>query len=278
MTVQIPFQLSLDESYIDTLAGILGGGSPQKIATTDLIFALISALTIAPVNGILKGDGVAFGVASAGADYAPGTASLPTGLLKNTALTGALQIASAGADYYAPGGADISVADGGSGASNAPDACKNFGVPYILDHSAVSISCPNDLLEHALKTITIPAHAIGANGFLVLKTMWSWTNSANIKTAKIKLGGMSGAEFMNIAVTTSSTFQTQTHIYNAGAENAQKGWLKNSPICFTTAGSAMASGAIDTAVSQDLVITGQKASASESLTLEQYTVIVFPKA
>jgi hypothetical protein len=54
------------------------------------------------LTGMLKGDGVQIVVATLGTDYAPGTASLASGLLKSTTTTGALSIATLGTDY-APG-------------------------------------------------------------------------------------------------------------------------------------------------------------------------------
>lgn len=45
--------------------------------------------------------------------------SLSTGIVKNTNGTGVLSIASAGTDYYNPGGTDVALADGGTGVSLA---------------------------------------------------------------------------------------------------------------------------------------------------------------
>ena len=57
-----------------------GGGSPQLTLTTS-------------VNGMIKGNGSAMSMATSGTDYAPGTSSLATGILKSTTATGALSIA-----------------------------------------------------------------------------------------------------------------------------------------------------------------------------------------
>lgn len=48
--------------------------------------------------------------------------ALATGLLKNTTVTGVLSIAVEGTDYYAPGGTDVAIADGGTGQSTAQNA------------------------------------------------------------------------------------------------------------------------------------------------------------
>ncbi|MBW8308079.1 MAG: hypothetical protein K0M45_00295 [Candidatus Paracaedibacteraceae bacterium] len=55
-------------------------------------------------------------------------ADLATGLLKNTTGTGILSSANEGVDYYAPGGTNVAVADGGTGASTATLARTNLGL------------------------------------------------------------------------------------------------------------------------------------------------------
>ena len=62
-----------------------------------------AAITITTsVNGVLKGNGTSISAATSGTDYAPGTSTLATGIVKSTTTTGALTIAVAGTDYQAP--------------------------------------------------------------------------------------------------------------------------------------------------------------------------------
>lgn len=64
---------------------------------------------------------------------------LASGLVKNTTGTGVLSIAAAGTDYYAPGATDVAVADGGTGASDAPTARTNLGLVIGTDVVAKSV-------------------------------------------------------------------------------------------------------------------------------------------
>lgn len=62
--------------------------------------------------------------------------ALATGIVKNTTTTGVQSIAVEGTDYYAPGGTDVAVADGGTGASTLTGILKGNGTSAITAYNS----------------------------------------------------------------------------------------------------------------------------------------------
>ena len=95
-----------------------------------------------PAADVLTALGVGGGISPADATYITQTAngtltaeqalgSLATGVLKNTTTSGVLSIAAQGTDYWAPGGTDVAVADGGTGASTLTGLLQGNGTSAI---------------------------------------------------------------------------------------------------------------------------------------------------
>lgn len=147
----------------------------------------------------------------------------------------------------------------------------------VLGGSAVPVSGAADTNENILATVVVPARAMGLNGILRITALWSYTNSGNNKILQIRLGGIAGDIFGAATVTTTAALRQQVQVQNRNSAASQVvlsgigtgGWGT------TTAGVATATR--DTAVAADLVFTGTKASAGETLTLESYLVeLVIP--
>jgi len=153
------------------------------------------------------------------------------------------------------------------------EMCATLGTWRVLARSAVAASVTGSTSETTLASVTIPANAMGANGVLRISAEWSYTNSANNKTLRTRLGGLSGAVFDTIVPTTNAYQRRQCEIKNRNAANVQLG----PPSGFAgggwgTATNAVATGALDTTVAQTLVLSGQLASAGETITLQSYLV------
>lgn len=142
----------------------------------------------------------------------------------------------------------------------------------VLAQSAVAVPLTGSTSETTLATITVPAGAMGANGRIEIATDWSYTSSANNKTIKIKLGA---TQLYSLSQTTSTGMGTRTSVANRNSASSQR--------CLTLGhnGSAInvgfATSAIDTSASTDITITGQLVVGTETVTLESYQVLLYPK-
>jgi hypothetical protein len=148
----------------------------------------------------------------------------------------------------------------------------------VLAASAVAVSHTGDTDETALASIDLPGGAMGPNGALRVSTQWGYTNSANSKTKRYRLGGLGGSTIMAITANTSASAQHQRTIQNRNAEDAQVSAGAGFGNSFGMSGNTPATTAIDTSADQTLVISGQLANAGETLTLESYLVEVCYRA
>lgn len=162
------------------------------------------------------------------------------------------------------------------GISGVPNTATAVGpngasgvLPLVIAKSAVAVSGAANTNENTLATISIPAGSMGPNGVLRVYTSWACTNSANNKTFRIKLGSTSyGAQVSTTitGLTMSSVIQNRndaaSQIASSGVMSASSGLLSQ----LNTTGTE------NTASALNLTLTGQKASAGETLTLNNYMV------
>lgn len=141
---------------------------------------------------------------------------------------------------------------------------------YMAAMSAVPVATPAATGENVLATIKIPGGMIGLNGRVILDMLWSMTNNANVKTGRVRLGGLAGSILSASTLTSFLAARTFSLFYNRNALNSQIGFGGGSGV--GTTGGANFTSAIDTSVDQDLVITGAKALAGDSMVLEAYSV------
>lgn len=287
----------------DTEIGFNGGdrftGGTKRFANTGLKIYDTNAshlLTIAPGSNITAnrtltlttGDAdrtlTISGNATVSQDYSstgsptfanPAVTTIELGHASDTTLarSGAGDMTIEGNAVYRAGGTDVPVADGGTGASTSRAACANLVTWYVIGMSAVAASVSASTSEETLATVAIPAGAMGANGALRVRLQWTVTNSANNKTFKVRLGGIGGTAFRDIVATTVVGVTDEIVIQNRNSASSQVGRAAAAATYgFGTTGAGATTGTINTSNAQDLVITGQKASSGETLTLESYIV------
>lgn len=136
--------------------------------------------------------------------------------------------------------------------------------------------------ETVLATVTIPGGYLGANGVIRITSVWSATDNANTKTARIKFGasgeGTSGVEFYTLDMATKATLRQQTQIMNNGSASAQIA----GPKALSESGFGLSDGLIvtdttDTASDVDVIFTAQLANSADTISLEAYTIEILKR-
>ena len=147
----------------------------------------------------------------------------------------------------------------------------------VLAASSVAVNLTGSASETVMATISIPGGVIGPNGQLRIRTIWTATNNANNKTRRVRFGaaaaGTGGTLMMGIASASVVSMQHLTQFGNRGVANSQVGAATGAGTGgFTESTSACATASIDTGSACEIAITGQLASAGDTLTLESYSV------
>lgn len=148
-------------------------------------------------------------------------------------------------------------------------------LPSILDQGAAGVSHTGDTVETTLATITIPAGAMGINGRIEVRCRWSFSGTAGTKTPRIKFGATTIVG--TAAGATITAYRHNAEVANRGAANSQYTYIEgmnSSAASLMTTGTA----AIDTTAAVNIAITGQLAAAADTIKLESYQVLLFPKA
>lgn len=144
---------------------------------------------------------------------------------------------------------------------------------YSLAQSAAAVSHTGDTNEFTFATITLPAGTLGINARVEVLVDFTYPTSANVKTLKVKLGATA---MINVAPTTTTGMLFNLVFANRGSAASQR--FRGNTLASNNAGVQLAgTAAIDTTAAADITITGQLASAAETLILESYSVTIYPK-
>jgi len=146
-----------------------------------------------------------------------------------------------------------------------------IGLPAagVLKQSAVPASVTGTLSETTLATIAVPAGAMGVNGSLRITTLWSLPNNANTKSFKVRFGGI---DFLGYSTTAAQSLQVLTIIRNRGAANSQVAGPLAVSSSYSSSVGAVTTSAIDTSLSQSIVLAAQLGNTADAVTLEAYAV------
>lgn len=146
----------------------------------------------------------------------------------------------------------------------------------VLAASAVAVTHTGDTNETALATITVPANSLGANGVLRITAVFSMTNDASTKTARIRYSSITGTIYNTTPVTTSASVTMLRFIANRNATNSQVGGGSTTQFAATSA--VAVTSAVDTTAATTVVLTGELADGTDSITIESYVIEIFYQA
>jgi hypothetical protein len=174
--------------------------------------------------------------------------------------------------YTAGGTTHVSIADGGTSAATAQGACANLGVERIIGNSSAGVAHTGDILSTVVATVTIPAGAMGANGYIVAEALWSaGANNANAKTCAIRFGG---TVVSNVGLASQLANHVTARVSNRTVVNSQvaqaittTGWGNQTTGPVTSAE--------NTANAVDVTFTIQLGVNTDTVTLESYLVKVY---
>lgn len=144
----------------------------------------------------------------------------------------------------------------------------------LLKASNVSSGVTGVTDETVLATFAFPAKLASPKMVLSINSLWSSTNSSNNKTPRVRLGGISGTTYANPVLTTTAAYQTVTSIRSKNSVSSQVGMASPIIAVYSISGAnPVITSTIDMSASNtDIVITGQLADSSESLTLQAYSI------
>lgn len=143
----------------------------------------------------------------------------------------------------------------------------------LLFVDAVGTTLTAITTETVLSTFTLNKKLASPKMTIVVNSVWSMNNSANIKTPRVRFGGVAGTEYVNTQIASNSSFQSECLIRFRDALNSQLGMSSTQWPAYSTGGGAVVTSSLDMSVNDaDIVLTGQLANAADNLTLRAYTV------
>lgn len=160
---------------------------------------------------------------------------------------------------------------------SAATAVKALKTWAVLGNITTAVTVPAVTTETVLAVIEVPAGLLGTRGRIRATVCTGHNNDASSKTVRVRWndkGDASGTVLQSTTTATTAFLQLTAEIWNTGAHNTQR--FRAGAVMGGAGAAAIGSAALDTnGVPTYLVATGQKADATDTLTLESFYVEVF---
>ena len=142
--------------------------------------------------------------------------------------------------------------------------------PIKIFSLSAPVSLTGSTSAVTLATITIPAGLLGANGKLKIYPLWSTTNNANQKTLRAIFSGSTCSTMVSQSVPNNSGLLIIRNINSESVQKCSSGLVAG----IGSSTGSIASLTVDTTAATTLVISGQLAVGTDTLTLEDLFVEV----
>lgn len=175
--------------------------------------------------------------------------------------------------YAADGAYQLVVSGSGIASYTLTDIRLATDTITIIKKSFVQVVCPADTTEDILATINVPA--LKANDMIrVWATFGSAAAQSSARTPRIRFGGIGGVDFSGGFGISASTLSNKLIVWwgNQNATNSQRGTNPETGNNWQFGTSVAVTAAVDTSVPTTIVITGQKVTAGDTMTLDGYLV------
>jgi hypothetical protein len=174
-----------------------------------------------------------------------------------------------------------------SGWENPRPPAAPSGGGVVLAQTGVTASHTGDLLEAILATIALPAGVMLANGIVTVTTSWQQTGAgATSPLMRLRLGpagsGIAGSTILSSIVGGAAAAVAGEQVWmlaNAGAANVQAGVASTATNVLTVAAAgSVPAGAVDTTQPCEIYLTGQLATAGNTIALKAFLATLYPQA
>jgi len=149
-------------------------------------------------------------------------------------------------------------------------------IPYRIGSNAVNVASTTTTSEQVLHTWTIGANEFSTSAHLRIIFLVQTNNNINIKRFRVRVGGLLGTEYFNVNFGSVVSNQViSVDIYANGTTNAQVGHGSINATRSGSTTSAIINSAINTTASWTVVLTSQKNTAADTVTIRFAEMYLF---